>query len=101
MSAARRRELRRRFRQQPMPEVQTRPGARFYVTIRNSSGRGGALLGPYASHMTALANVERGRRLVREAIDDGRINPHDAIEAEFASYGTASVMRTVPSRFGR
>lgn len=87
------RDLRRRFRQDPLPEIQRRPGARFYVTA-HSGGRTAALLGPYVSHMTALANVERGRRLALERFS------HDP-EVEFAAFGTASLRKTVRTRFGR
>jgi hypothetical protein len=75
-----------------MPEpVVSRPGARFYVTIREGR-RVGWLLGPYASHMTALANVERGRRLAMEARPD---------QAGFAAFGTASYPGIIRTVFGR
>lgn len=62
-----RRELRRRWNQGLPQPVIRRPGARFYVTIRElPAGQVGWLLGPYASHMSALANVERGRRLTED-----------------------------------
>lgn len=87
----RKRDLHRRFRQQPMPEIQTQLGARFYVTAVSGSQRS-AVLGPYASHMTALVNVERGRKLAEEKF------PADAA---FASFGTASLPRTIRTKFGR
>ena len=99
--AERKRDLRRRFRVAPLPPVVRRPGARFYVTIRSGGSRRGALLGPYVSHMTALANVERARRLVTAAIAAGRVRAGDVLDAEFAEYGTASLHRTVRTVFGR
>jgi hypothetical protein len=86
-----RRDLRRRFNQGLPPTPVRRPGARFYVTIRCGS-RVGFLLGPYASHMTALANVERGHRLAEQARPD---------QATFASFGTASLPHSRPTVFGR
>jgi len=50
----------------------------FYVTTVDA-GRVGFLLGPYATHADALANVERGNRLAHEA--DPR--------AWFYAFGTA------------
>lgn len=91
LSPAARRDLRRRFRSTPLPPVQSRPGARFYVTVRDGS-RTAALLGPYVSHMTALAAVPRGEALARAAFPD---------ETEFASFGTASLLKTIRTRFGR
>lgn len=91
MSRQVRRELRRRFNQ-GMPQTPvSRPGARFYVTIR-CGARVGFLLGPYASQMTALANVDRGRQLAEQARPD---------QADFAAFGTASLPRTRPTVFGR
>lgn len=88
---AAKRDLRARFREQPMPPVESRPGARFYVTIQR--GRSvGYLLGPYVSHMTALAKVPEGRRLAQAA------NPG---QAAFAAFGTASRPDTRPTVFGR
>jgi hypothetical protein len=84
-------ELRRRWNQGVPEPVVTRRGARFYVTIRDA-GRVGFLLGPYASHMTALSQVERGR-LLAEA--------HRPDQAAFASFGTASHPATLCTRFGR
>ena len=88
---ASRAELRRRFREEPMPAVVRRFGARFYVTIRDR-GRVGYLLGPYVSHMTALQNVTRGRELARVARPG---------QTAFASFGTASRPDTVRTVFGR
>lgn len=84
-------ELRRRWNLGLPEPVVTRPGARFYVTIRDA-GRVGFLLGPYASHMTALSNVERGRRLAAALRPD---------QTAFASFGTASHPATLRTRFGR
>jgi hypothetical protein len=84
-------ELRRRWSQGVPEPVVSRPGARFYVTVRLDS-RVGFLLGPYASHMTALGNVERGRRLAEAFRPD---------QAAFASFGTASHPATLRTRFGR
>jgi hypothetical protein len=86
-----RRELRRRWNQGLPQEVVRRPGARFYVTIRDGR-RVGFLLGPYASHMTALANVERGRKLAEDLRPD---------QAAFAAFGTASHPHTLSTVFGR
>ncbi len=85
-----RKELRRRWRQEPIPEPVARPGHRFYVTVR-AGRRSGPLLGPYVSHLTALANVGRARALAT-AVDD---------MAWHYRYGTASAAATVPTRFGR
>lgn len=38
----------------------------YYVTVRDA-GRTGFLLGPYAEHADALANVERGKALAEAA----------------------------------
>ena len=90
-SKPRRRELRRKWREARTEEPKPRPGARFYVTVRDGR-RVGFLLGPYASHMTALANVRRGRLLAEDARPD---------ETAFASFGTASCPRTRRTVFGR
>lgn len=87
---AAKRYLRRTYNQGLPEPVVSRPGARFYVSIRTGR-RVGFLLGPYASHMTALANVRRGRDLAIQA------DP----SAAFAAFGTASHPRTVPTVFGR
>jgi len=55
-------------------------GEGFYVTVRDRA-KSGFLLGPYATHGEALANVDRARR---EAV---RLDPWGA----FYSYGTAKV----------
>jgi len=86
-----RRQLRRRWSQGIPEPVVSRPGARFYVTIRDGD-RVGFLLGPYASHMTALGNLERGRRLAMARRPD---------QAAFASFGTASHPHTIVTVFGR
>lgn len=52
----------------------------FYVTVRDA-GRTGFLLGPFADHTEAIANIERGKGLAEQ---------HD-VWAHFYSYGTASV----------
>lgn len=87
----RRVELRRRWNLGLPEPVVSRPGARFYVTIR-AGDRVGFLLGPYASHMTALSQVERGRRLAETLRPD---------QAAFASFGTASHPATLRTVFGR
>lgn len=87
----RRKELRRRWNLGVPERVVRRPGARFYVTIRDGN-RVGFLLGPYACHMTALSNVERGRRLAAALRPD---------QAAFASFGTASHPATLATVFGR
>ena len=88
---AARRYLRRKFSSYPLPPIEVRPGARFYVTARDGK-RSALLLGPYVSHMTALANVDRGRRLTRES---------GHWRASFMDYGTASLLTTEPTVFGR
>jgi hypothetical protein len=80
-----------RFRQRPLPEIQIRRGARFYVSAA-LDGRFALLLGPYVSHMTALANVDRGRRLALASGDR---------RAPFSAYGTISLPTTRPTVFGR
>lgn len=83
--------LRRKFNQ-GMPEpIQTRPGARFYVTAKLGS-KTAPLLGPYVSHMTALAAVGRGERLMRDKYPT---------ESGFATVGTCSSLKTVRTAFGR
>jgi hypothetical protein len=72
-----------------------RPGAgsRFYVTAVELAGsRRAPLLGPYSSHMTALANVTRAERLLAAS---------RYAERGFVAIGTASVPRTVRTVFGR
>jgi hypothetical protein len=86
-----RRQLRRRWNQGLPQPVIRRPGARYYVTIRQGP-RVGWLLGPYASHTTALANVERGRQLATNLRPD---------QTAFAAFGTASHPHTLPTLFGR
>ena len=54
------------------------PAKGFYVTVRHAK-RSGALLGPYATHGEALANVDRAKRYVLEYVDF----------ASFYAYGTA------------
>lgn len=58
----------------------------FYVTIRDGS-RVGWLLGPYATHDVAHANVDRARTL---AVGTG--DPR----ASFAEFGTASLPKGTP-----
>lgn len=87
-----RRDLRRRFGQDRLPPIVRRPGARFYVTARHGPGATAYLLGPYVSHMTALAAVTRGARLLGERW---------AREASWLAVGTASRPDTVPTAFGR
>lgn len=86
-----RRHLRRQLNQGAPVMPASRPGHRFYVTIRSGT-RVGFLLGPYASHMTALTNVDRGRRLAQQARPD---------QASFAAFGTASLPHSRPTVFGR
>ncbi len=89
---AAKRYLRRRWNQGPPESVATRPGARFYVTLRQ--GRKTALLlGPFVSHMTAIERVDRARRLAQET--------YPAASFGFASFGTASLPDTRPTLFGR
>ena len=87
MTTPRQRDLKRRFGSEPLPSIQTRPGARFYVSMIDGP-RKVLLLGPYASHMTALANVERGRRLACDRFP-------------FAAFGTASALMSIKTAFGR
>jgi len=87
-----RKDMRRRFNQgMPQPIVR-RLGARFYVTARRGAGATAYLLGPYVSHMTALAAVPRGWRLLHERWSH---------EASWLAVGTASRPDTVPTAFGR
>lgn len=86
-TTSRRRELKRRFREDPLPAVERRAGARFYVSMIDGPRRA-LLLGPYASHMTALANVKRGRDLAKHRYP-------------FAAYGTASAPSSLKTAFGR
>jgi len=85
------RDLRRKLNQGRPDTPVSRPGARFYVTIRSGT-QIGFLLGPYASHTTALANVDRGRSLAQRARPD---------QTSFASIGTASLPHSRPTVFGR
>ncbi len=86
-----RRDLRRRFgRQRPEPVVR-RAGARFYVTAQQGR-RIVYLMGPFVSHMTALARVPRARQLLAERYP---------CDAPWVSVGTGSRPDAVPTRFGR
>ncbi len=85
---AARRYLRNRWNTGELPAIVSRPGARFYVTAR-SGGCTVYLLGPYVSHMTALAAVPRARAIVRERGNG------------FAAVGTASRPDSVPTLLGR
>lgn len=86
---AAKRYLKQKFNQgQPEP-VATRPGARFYVSARRSTDWR-PLLGPYASHMMALAAVPHAKRMVRERFP-----------MTLASIGTCSTPDTRPTVFGR
>lgn len=89
--AAAKRYLKHKFRSEPLPPIVSRPGARFYVTARRGR-RTAFLLGPYVSHMTALAAVPRGRRLLRE---------HGGPGAAFTGVGTASSPQTLDTVYGR
>lgn len=66
-------------------------GGRYYVTVVDA-GRVGYLLGPYDTHVEALANVERARGLA-EGVDP---------RAWFYAFGTArtSDAFTPATRFG-
>jgi hypothetical protein len=66
---------------------------RHYVTIQYGDTRPlrGYLLGPYPDHDTALANVQRGKRL---ALD------HSDARAAFSAYGTASSNAVLRTAFG-
>ncbi len=88
-----RRYLRRKFNDGPAQEPVSRPGHRFYVTAYKGR-RGGVsyLLGPYVSHMSALAAVPRARRAFDERCPD---------LAPFVGFGTVSRPDTVPTVFGR
>ena len=87
---AAKRYLRRKFNRGVLEPIASRPGARFYVTAR-SGRRAAFLLGPYSSHVIALAHVERGRRLAYQHVRD----------AIFYAYGTASSPETRETVFGR
>jgi hypothetical protein len=82
--------LRRKYGTGPMEAPTTRPGARFYVTVRDGS-RTGLLLGPYASHIIAQSHEARGRKLAQDAVPS----------AAFYSFGTASLPRSRKTVFGR
>lgn len=84
---AARRYLRRKWSEGRPEPIAYRPGARFYVT-----GARAFLLGPYVSHMTALAAVPRGRRLAAAS---------GGMTVEFGAYGTASCPDAIPTRYGR
>jgi hypothetical protein len=71
--------------------VHVAAGQRFYVSAMNGPLRG-LLLGPYASHMMAILNVNRGRRLVGRRLGSAGFS---------YGYGTASSARTLPTVFGR
>jgi len=87
---AAKRYLRRKFGSRPLEPIVRRPGAKFYVTARRGA-RTAFLLGPYISHMTALAAVPRARRALRERY------PHEA----FLAVGTASTPETLRTVLGR
>lgn len=74
--------LHRKFRERPLEPTQQRPGRLFYVSIRRRKPV--FLLGPYVSHMTALANVRRARQMAYDSAPD---------EADFAAFGTCSLPR--------
>ena len=61
--AGAKRYLRNKWSQSPLPAIVRRPGARFYVTARRGK-QTAYLLGPYVSHMTALAKVPQAQRLI-------------------------------------
>ena len=83
---------------QPLCECEqpTCPGdtGKFYVTVRRDNGDYRALLGPYATHAEALANVSRGTNLATD------FDPR----ACWYAYGTARTeptIDTLPTIFGR
>lgn len=84
---AARRYLRGKFSTGLPEPVVSRPGALFYVTLQ-AGRRSAFLLGPYVSHMTALAAVPRAREML-------------GARGLFASVGTASTPRRLPTVFGR
>ena len=86
---AAKRYLRAKFRQSPLPHIERRPGALFYVSVRRGR-RSRMLLGPYVSHLSALAAVPRARRLLSDRYPDA-----------WVSVGTASTPETLPTLFGR
>lgn len=63
--------LRRKWNKGQPEAIQVRPGHRFYVTLR-AGRRSALLLGPYVSHMTAIAVVPRARRLLGDRARFGR-----------------------------
>lgn len=75
LSEAARRDIRRRFNQgEPQPVI-SRPGAYFYVTAVSGPHRRIAwLLGPYVSHLTALAQVRLGDEMAQTASDYYRVD---------------------------
>lgn len=86
---AAKRYLKKRHNLRPLPPIERRPGARWYVTARTGH-KAAFLLGPYSSHVTALANVSRGQALASE-----RYGSH------FLTIGTASTITTRTTIFGR
>lgn len=87
--AGAKRYLKNRWKQRPLPAIRRQPGARFYTTAR-SGRRHLPLLGPYVSHMTALAAVPRAEQMMREAYPDAWVH-----------IGTASRPDTIHTLFGR
>lgn len=87
---AARKYLRAKFNLGQLEAIQIRPGARFYVTARQTGTRVAFLLGPYTSHTTALAAVPRGQQLLSERLPDHPV-----------TIGTSSLMTSRPTIFGR
>lgn len=71
------------------------PTYAYYVTVRDG-GRTGFLLGPYATHQDARANVDRGRAYALGDCDgpDGRRIAYNG-RAHFYAYGTSRLPRNV------
>lgn len=88
---AAKRYLKRKFNRGPLEPVQSRPGEFFFVTAYRGRGHAAFLLGPYVSHMTALANVPRARRLAREG----------GYDLGWLPVGTASSPRRFTTVLGR
>jgi hypothetical protein len=74
------------------PTRKPRTKRSYYVTVRDD-GRTGFLLGPYATHNAALAQVDRGREMADAATP----------WAAFYAFGTSSVPAdaAVKTVFGR
>jgi hypothetical protein len=72
------------------------PGLDFYVSCRDeSSGRACLVLGPYAQHADAIADVRRGRKLSREHTSSDK---RGGAWVDFYSFGTCSLPVGTPAR---